>query len=147
MFNSGETWGALVMFSVGPGVATVVGQIGGALGGRRAIWQLQAKMAARQSLMEFGWKPAIVLDECHLENVASEAAFPRVRFRIIHLLWIGVWLSLLLTLIRLSRVPYELILPLVVGWLIYQAATLAIGGWLVCRLGPWWRARRQTRST
>ena len=67
------------------------------------------------------------------------AASTRLQFRTIHMLWVGVWVSLLLTLIRLSGIPYELILPMLLGWGVFQAATLLAGTLLVRRFGPWWR--------
>ena len=52
-------------------------------------------------------------------------------FGIRHLLVISVWISLLLTAIRLSGLDFVFVLSLLVGWSVYQAATLWIGGLLV----------------
>ena len=54
-----------------------------------------------------------------------------------------MWLSVLLTLIRLVGIPFELILPLLGGWIIYQAFTLYLGSFLVEWLGAKWQAGRQ----
>jgi hypothetical protein len=99
-------------------MTTVLGQIGGALGGKRA-----------------------------LQRAVIETGQPQFRFRIAQLLWAGVWISLLLTAIRLTGIQPQLILTALVGWLACAAATLVIGGWLVRQLGPWWARRRQGRST
>jgi hypothetical protein len=57
------------------------------------------------------------------------------------MLWIFVWFSLLLSVIRLSGIPFEFALPLLVGWLVYQAATLYCGS-----LYFKWREARLSRS-
>ncbi|HMO66691.1 MAG TPA: hypothetical protein PKE47_15970 [Verrucomicrobiota bacterium] len=58
-----------------------------------------------------------------------------------------VWLALLLTVIRLSGIQFELILPVLVAWLVYQAATLYCGWQLFTKLLPWWSRRRASCST
>jgi Kef-type K+ transport system membrane component KefB len=73
-------------------------------------------------------------------------SYPRIQFGIRHLLVIGIWLSLLLTAIRLSGVDFQVALSVVIAWLIYQAVTLWVGGWLVHWFGRR-KARRQSRST
>ena len=47
-----------------------------------------------------------------------------------------MWLSLLLSLIRLCGIPYEFILPLLLGWLLFQMMTLSLGRWLFRRISP-----------
>ena len=76
------------------------------------------------------------------ESASSETHEPRLQFRIHHLLWISVWCSLLLTAIRLGGIPFGYVLPLVAGWVVYQSATMWLGGKLVHTLADW-RTRRQ----
>jgi hypothetical protein len=147
MFNTRSALAALVMLASGPGTATVVGQLGGALGGRRAAKRIEAKMEVRRSLVAIGWRLPTARDKDHDESMMADANRSAFRFRTVHLLWVSVWLSLLLTVIRLSGIPYQLILPVLTGWLVYQAATLWIGSMLAKKLGPWRVARWQTRST
>ena len=88
------------------------------------------------------------LHDDHTSNELDDGIdMPRFRFRTIHLLWLGVWLSLLLTVIRLSGIPFELILPILLVWLAYQVATLALGSWLLLQAADAWRGGRQNRST
>ena len=143
----GSAGGAFLAMCMGPGLATIVGQIGGARGGDNAAWRLSAKMASRRSLLLRGWSRAAAVQSGHDNEADLDEDRPAFQFRTIHLLWVGVWLSLLLTVIRLSGIPYGLIIPAVLAWLVYQATTLVIGRWLVYQLGPWWRGERQTRST
>jgi hypothetical protein len=113
---------------VGPGLATILGQLGGAWGGWRTRW----------------FEPAVARSPC--ENNSASPMQPWVQFGIWHLLVAAVWISLLLGLIRLSGIRFEFVLPLLVGWLVYQAATLG----LCCRLVEWFghrRMRRKSRST
>jgi hypothetical protein len=70
-----------------------------------------------------------------------------MRFQIRHLLWITVWVALMLMAIRFSGIAFELILPVLLGWLVYQAATLYVGGRLMRRIGPTWFPRKASRST
>lgn len=117
---------ALIMLAVGPALTTVLGQIGGAWGVRGA-----ARAGSNVPVQR-----------------AEVSAAPRVQFRIRHVLWISVWLSGLLTVIKLIGLPFELMLPLLVGWCIFQAGTLYLGRLTVCKLWPWWRAwRTASRST
>lgn len=137
---------------MGPGVATIVGQLGGARGGQRAIWRVEAKMASRRALARIGRLRPRRMGEIDDDSATDEHGddgidMPRFRFRTIHLLWLGVWMSLLLTVIRLSGIPFELILPILLVWLAYQAATLALGGRLLPQAAAAWRGGRQNRST
>jgi hypothetical protein len=137
----GSSWPELIfLLLVGPGLTTILGQLGGAWGGWRERWYERAVTAAG-----IGERP-------RLEQVANSLnsdgtlAYPRIQFGIRHLLVIGMWISVVLAGIRFSGLDYEVVLPLGIGWLIYQAATLWIGGRLVGWIGRW-RARRQSRST
>jgi hypothetical protein len=55
------------------------------------------------------------------------------QFQIRHLLWITVWLSLLLSAIRLSGIPYGLMLQVLVLWLGFQMITLYLGSRILRR--------------
>ena len=57
-------------------------------------------------------------------------------------MWLIVWISLLLSVIRLSGIPFEYVLPLVAGWIVYQWLTLRVGWRLAQWLGPKWTAWR-----
>jgi hypothetical protein len=135
-----------VILALGPALTTILGQIGGAWGARRALYFTErdivnAVPAASLGLAAaMGWRST---DATSQSNVSE----PRLQFSIRHLLWIFVWLSLILSVIKLCRLPFEFVLPVLVGWFFYQLATLGIGFYLARRLGPWWVDRRSRRST
>jgi hypothetical protein len=143
MIDKGHAWVGVVTLLIGPGLATIVGQIGGARGGKRGFERIAAdRMAPKIELLRL--KFAMKLQSASQLDVDASTAeatqdTARFQFRTIHLLWVGVWVSLLLTLIRLSGIPYELILPVLLAWSIFQAASLFAGKFLVRRFGPWWR--------
>ena len=143
-----EAWYVLMVLAVGPGLATVLGQLGGAVGGRTAA-KLAIELAEQhQRLLSVRWRRESARSPGEDGGITAESHESQFQFRIAHLLWLGVWLSLLLTLIRLSGIPYEFILPLLLGWLVFQAATLWIGWQLVRHLGTWSTRRRSFhRST
>jgi hypothetical protein len=130
LITHGDHWrweGFAFVLALGPGLTTILGQLGGAIGGRREVainWAVQPP-----------------------EESPTPSRRP-LQFGIRQLLWLSVWLSLLLTAIKLSGVRLELILPVLVGWILYQAATL-YGGWvLATRVWPRWRHWRTSgRST
>ena len=62
-------------------------------------------------------------------------------------MWIAVWFSILLSIIRVCGIPFEFALPLLMGWIVYQAGTLFTGLIIGRRLLPWLRERAQSRST
>jgi hypothetical protein len=137
-----EFWQVVLILVLGPGLATVMGQLGGAWGGWRVGAYDRAIARAAVEAPYDGPEPsATTLDK-------GEVATPHAgfQFRIRHLLWIAVWLSLLLTVMRLSGIPYAFVVPLVVGWFAFQVATLWLGRALAHRFGRW-RQRRQIRST
>lgn len=126
--------------SLGPMLAIVAGQIGGAWGGHTS-----REFGPTRTWHEVA-QPALWSASSAGHAEVSESP-RRIQFGIRHLLWIAVWLSLLLTLIRICQIPYDLFLPLTLGWLAFQSAAMWVGG----RLARWWmqrrERRRQSRST
>lgn len=147
MIMAGDALGAFMVFFVGPGLTTILGQLGGARGGRMAAAKVAARNSVRQSLADVGWRPTTLRQHDDNDGIYSEGGRLHFRFRTIHLLWISLWASLLLMLIRISGVPFGWILPVLAGWFLYQAGTLWLGTLLIRRLGPWWAQRRSGRST
>jgi len=127
---------------IGPMLTSVLGQLGGAWGGSKS----------RELGPPRNWQKVLV-GSVPPEAADGDASTPRedggrrLQFGIRHLLWISVWLSLLLALIRVCGIPFELILPLLLGWLVFQAVTMWIGGRLFPSLAQWRAQRRQFRST
>lgn len=144
--NMGQDWEALMMILVGPGITTLLGQLGGAWGGWRTTrtvgWYERA--VALASVSQDQGESYLSMDD---DTRATHDIAGRLQFSIRHLLWIAVWCSLLLTVIRLSGIPFHYVLPMLLGWLAYQAATLWFGSLLARRLGPWYNRGRQIRST
>jgi hypothetical protein len=136
-----DLWALLVILPLGPGLATITGQIGGAWGGRKAAESIESY---------YGLAAATTLDRADNQTAPDrlEAAGAidghdrRLQFGLRHLLWLIVWLSLLLSIVRLSGIPFQFVLPVLAGWLIYQAITLYIGYLIIRKLSPWWTTRR-----
>jgi hypothetical protein len=139
MLKRGDAAPTAVILLAGPALATIVGQLGGARGGKRGAESLALnRMSAKLQTVRLRY--VLGLPSADSESVSANEdeganGSPRFQFRIFHILWIGVWFSLLFTLIRVSGIPYEFILPLFLGWLVYQAGTLALGRPLLRRLG------------
>lgn len=140
----------LVWLSFGPGLTTVLGQIGGAWGARRGIqkhktqqrlWALRAEPA--RAVLEADAETRFVSVHAEANRVPQEAdkIEPQFQFGMGAMMWAFFWVSLLLTLMRLCGVPMALTVPLLAGWLVYQAATLWAGRKIALRLAPWWRNR------
>lgn len=129
-----DIWQFILATTVGPGLATVLGQLGGAWGGNRSrqAGQDVNKQLLRAMTSRTAGEPspdaAAALDD--------EDGRP-FQFGIRHLLWVSVWLSLLLALIRLCGIPYQLMLPLLLGWAAFQTASIWIGERLVSRIVAW----------
>jgi hypothetical protein len=127
ILNNQTDWSLLNWtLPLGPGLTTILGQLGGALGGRRemrinsAVLPPEPESSARQSF----------------------------QFGIRQLLWVGVGLSLFLTLLKLTGVRLELVGVIVAAWLICQSVTLCVGLLVATRVWPRWQAWRvQRRST
>jgi hypothetical protein len=129
MFIGGIGNEIVTAIALGPALTTVIGQLGGAWGGRRALGRIHwyERALARASVEE------------RLAGVSRDDTEPlvdeppqrpaRFQFRIRHLMWTAVWLSIFLSLIRLLGIPFEYAMPALGGWFIYQAATLCLG-WL-----------------
>jgi hypothetical protein len=116
---------------IGPALTTVIGQIGGAWGGQRAVRRIAwYESIARRRTDECASEPHHQSSPKADETEAAGSSI-RFQFRIRHLLWTFVWMSVLLSVVRLLGVPFEIVMPFLFGWLVYQAATLWIGGRLV----------------
>jgi hypothetical protein len=137
-----------VALALGPGLATLLGQIGGAWGGRRAwrssehFYGLTVARAQSRTAPARGEPQLAETDEA-----AIGPADHRLQFGLRHMMWLIVWISVLLYVIRLSGIPFEYVLPLVAGWIVYQWITLRVGETLVRSLRPRWVAWRSGRST
>jgi hypothetical protein len=126
---------------LGPALTTIVGQLGGAWGGWRTGWY---ERAVAQAAISGGGRPEAL--PANHSNIDGGLPHSRLQFGIRHLLVVSIWISLLLTGIRLSGLGYQSVLLLLISWLVYQMATLWVGSLLLGRLSRR-RARRQTRST
>jgi hypothetical protein len=133
MFIGGIGNELVTALAFGPALTTVIGQLGGAWGGRRALRRIDwyERAVARATVKE----RLTGVSRHEAEPVADEPPQRQARFqfRIRHLMWTAVWLSVFLSLIRLLGIPFELAMPVLGGWFVYQAGTLCLG-WL---LMPW----------
>ncbi|HVT29078.1 MAG TPA: hypothetical protein VHE81_13775 [Lacipirellulaceae bacterium] len=137
--NSSTGWWAWFVLAMGPGLTMPLGQLGGTLGGRRA-WQEAVERDARYRRLAAEWQTGLDPPAIGCTGAAEGAATQHLQFRIVHLMWAAVWLSILLTIIRLSGIAYRLVVPVLLGGLAYQAALLWIGQHLIPRLWRRWRA-------
>jgi hypothetical protein len=122
----GGFYEAILAVVLGPGLATVIGQIGGAWGARRA---------ARRPTIYHPFPSSG--DELEAPDNPDRVTGASFQFRVRHLLWITVWISLLLSAIRLSGIPYGLMLQVLILWLGYQMITLYVGSWILRKLARW----------
>ncbi|HEX4415994.1 MAG TPA: hypothetical protein VH107_20350 [Lacipirellulaceae bacterium] len=135
--------GAFRLMLLIPAIATIVGQYGALSGGRRAVHMREAKIASRRALIAIG-SSRFNFNEV---STANEKEPLRFQFRISHLLWLGLWMSLLFTAIRLSRMRFGVFFSVLLAWLLYQWVTLFLGTMIGRHVLPRWRDWRQTRST
>jgi hypothetical protein len=145
--GAGEFWLYVIGITLGPGLATVLGQMGGAWGGRRASLHLANYygVVASSNSDRAGQIAAELLAET---TESAELRGARSwQFGIRHMMWLIVWISLLLSVVRLSGVPFEYAIPLLAGWIVYQWITLRVGVRTLNWLGTKWAARRSLRST
>jgi hypothetical protein len=137
-----------VALALGPGFATLLGQIGGAWGGWRA-WRSSEHFygltiaRAQSSTAPADGEPQLA----EAGEVETGPGDHRIQFGLRHMMWLTVWISVLLCVIRLSGIPFEYVLPLIAGWIVYQWITLRVGERLIRYLGPKWVAWRSLRST
>jgi hypothetical protein len=139
--SNSSAWQTFLYLLLGPALTTVLGQLGGAWGGSKSR-EIGPARDSNEGLQAATWRrPApLMTDVDSLDG-------PRFQFGIRHLLWISVWFSLLLALIRLCRIPFEWILPILLSWLAFQTVTLWLGGLLLPRVIRWRERRRHARST
>lgn len=113
----------ILLTCIGPGLATVMGQFGGA----RAA-QL------RDPLLSSNWNAP--------EEMAGEQANSRHQFSLRQIFVFTAWLCVLLSLMRLFGEIRPRVLGLIAVWFVYQAITLTfILRWLL----PWWDRIRRRR--
>jgi hypothetical protein len=145
--GAGEFWLYVVGILLGPCLATVLGQLGGAWGGRRAALHL----ANYYGIVATSNSDRAARIATELRAETSESVERRGgnswQFGIRHMMWLIVWFSLLLSVIRLSGVPFGFAIPLLAGWIVYQWFTLRVGARLWHWIGPKWAAKRALRST
>ncbi|MEX0642897.1 MAG: hypothetical protein WD468_09365 [Pirellulales bacterium] len=130
-----DHWQFVVFLLGGPCLATVLGQIGGAWGGSKSRAAGPKKLAWSNAFDPVADAPPIT--STLRPNESFESTKLHFQFGIRHMLWVSVWLSLLLALIRVCRIPFELILPLLSGWLVFQAASIWVGERLIRRIAAW----------
>lgn len=140
-------WEAFLFLVLGPCLTTVLGQAGGAWGGWRAGRSTEAATPADVPPPTGEGKPG---PPPQPEEAAADAAVgkkPLFQFRVHHMLWLAAWIGVSLAAMRAAGVRFEVLLPAFGIWLVYQTATLYLGGQALRRLAPWWIARRRRRCT
>jgi hypothetical protein len=120
-----EWWKIAAFVLAGPALATIVGQVGGAWGGWRTQW---CERALSQAGSGEGGAPGELPADSSKQG--DSVRHRRLQFGIRHLLVVSIWISVLLTAIRLSGLDFLFVLLLLGGWVVYQAATLLVGGLL-----------------
>jgi hypothetical protein len=136
-----------VLLPMGPGLATVLGQVGGAWGGWKATLHLANYYGiVATSDSERAGQAATEMIATTTDS-ASRAPLQPWQFGLRHVLWLVVWISVLLSVVRLSGIPFEFVIPLVAGWIVFQWITLHAGRRIALWIGPklqMWRERRST---
>jgi hypothetical protein len=138
----------VTIFLLGPGLATIVGQIGGAWGGRQAEHDVRKYRDSTIGRTGDDDPPIeTAQDTAESNSAVTTAPEPRLQFGVRQMMWTMVWISLLLSVIRLSGLSFAYVLPVLMGWLLFQATTLNVGGRLLPRLERWYGRRRASSST
>jgi hypothetical protein len=114
-------WQTATAALAGPALTTVIGQVGGACGGRRVGWYEEA--VARAAIGKGGQPAAASVGDSNDPGSPSPVR-----------------------LIRLSGFDFSFALGLLLTWAVYQTVTLSLASMLGRRIGRW-RVRRQSRST
>jgi hypothetical protein len=142
-----EELAACAMVALGPGLSTILGQLGGVWGAQRHK-RRETKRRRRETLIATGsWLAPSDESTIQSDQPKNGVRRSKLQFSIRHLLLIAVWLSLLLSVIRLSGIPFEFVLPLLVGWSVYQAVMLWAGWFVWQRVVSRRQAGREHRST
>jgi hypothetical protein len=139
----GDFWEVLFLMGLGPGLATVFGQAGGAWGGWRAMRDAADIAKERERASAIASRPEPVPDRHPDESAATHKAW--FRFSIRQLLWLTFWFALFLAAAAATGSPF-VVLAVFGTWLVFQAATLYVGAKLLRRIVRWRVARRQRRS-
>jgi hypothetical protein len=115
-------WQFPITVLLGPVLTTVLGQMGGAWGAMR-VGSYERAVAK-----DWADKQLATEDLTETLSAASDSVAPnRIQFRIWHLLVISIWISLMLTAIRLMGVDFRFALVLIFGWAVFQEVTLRLG--------------------
>lgn len=105
---------AICVGLLGPGLATLLGQIGG--------WWGTSDPARFKRRRELGHSPVP-------GNLPSTNSQP-LRFGIRQLLVVTTWLAVIFTLLKLAGWLNAIVLTVLLGWLVFQACTLRLVAWL-----------------
>lgn len=146
IFSGGTITDAVTMLLMGPALTTLLGQLGGAWGGWRAKhWSDAydrdvAAASVRSSVADVA--VASPRETGRFEHDASSTF--RWQFGIRHLLWVAAWMSILLSLIRILEIPFSVAIPLLLGWVAFQAFTLWIGSLVFSKSLSWEADARST---
>lgn len=133
---------SVVPILAGPCLATIIGQVGGACGGRNAGWYKRAVLNYEVP-RACDAMAGVELGDHHSPDQEQDGLRSDIR----QMLWVTAWVSVLLTIVRFTGRPFLQTLLVLCIWLVFQSATLWLGARLVRRLGPWWLRHRQGRST
>lgn len=115
-----DAWSGVIVGLLGPGVATLLGQLGGWLGASRPAPYRSPLLLSSANV---AFKP----------NVEGNRSF---RFGVGQLLVLTVWFAVAFTLLKLCGLLGPRSLAILLGWLVYQSGTM----WCASRLVPWIRA-------
>jgi len=105
---------AICVGLLGPGLATLLGQIGG--------WWGTSYPARFKRGRELGHSPVP-------DSLPSTNSQP-LRFGIRQLLVVTTWLAVIFTLLKLAGWLNAIVLTVLLGWLVFQACTLRLVAWL-----------------
>lgn len=125
---SGRDWEWEVLIWVlplGPGLATILGQLGGAMGARREV----------------------LVNRAVLPPDAPSNKHGPLQFGTRKLQWTCVWVSVLLTAFKLTGAPLEFALAVVTSWIVFQTLTLYVGWIIATKAWPRWHAWRSRRRS
>ncbi len=138
-FGGPNVSAVLLAAALGPCLATVFGQAGGAWG----AWQ------SKPGAADAAWIDAVAAADARRHGPGTDSSpagtTTLFQFNLRQLLWMTVWASLLFAGAAATGAP--LVVLAVVGiWLVYQTATLFVGAKLLRLVARWRTARRERRG-